>query len=77
MSEALEVEIEEAWFRIIRCRKPVTVYLTCGHRVVWGSRAEQIEQLWEVGTYTKDISLEYFRDDVFDTFDKRARASRV
>ena len=74
MTEALELEIEETWFRIIRVRKPVTVYLTCGHRLVWGSRAEQIEKLWEVGTYGKSISLEALREDVFFIFDQRGRA---
>lgn len=74
VTAALELEIEETWFGILHIRKPQTVYLTSGHRLVRGSRAEQLENLWEVGTYTKTIALEDFRADVFHVFDQRGGA---
>lgn len=70
---ALELEIEEAWGSLTRCVRPRTVYLTHGHRLVWGCKAEQNQELHEVGTYGRGITLSDFRDDVFHVWHHRGR----
>lgn len=72
MSEALELEIEEAWLSLCKAYRPRTIYLTSGNRLLYGIRAQEASHYAiEVGTFTRTIALADFRSDVFFVFDQR------
>lgn len=74
-AQALELEIEEAWNALTRCYRPRAVYLTSGHRLVWGHHADQVAERYEVGTYGPGIGLADFREDVFHVWNLRGRCN--
>lgn len=67
MSEALELQIEDAWLALARLSptRTRTLYLTVGRRVVWRPEDVRGFKSVEVGTYGRKVSLRDLREDVF------------
>lgn len=67
MSEALELQIEEAWVALTKMSlgRSRTLYLTRRRRVVWAANDRRATELVEIGTYTRSVALAELREDVF------------
>lgn len=67
MSEALEMQIEDAWLALGRLgpRRTRTLFLTVGRRVVWRPEDVRAYRVTEIGTYGRMVSLKDLREDVF------------
>jgi hypothetical protein len=69
MSEALELEIERAWVGLAKVYGKRTLFLTEAGKLRWGWVADRTNHGREVGTYTRAVSLEDLRADVFFIFE--------
>lgn len=67
MSEALELQIEEAWVQLTKmpAKRRRTLYLTSGRRIVYQAVDMRTKRLEEIGTYTRTVTLAVLREDVF------------
>ncbi|GAB3388207.1 hypothetical protein [Lysobacter fragariae] len=68
MSEALELQIEEAWVALTKMppMRKRTLCLTRGRSIVWDRQSlDRHRHVVEIGTYTREVTLADFRDDVF------------
>lgn len=76
-AELIELAVEDAWDRLLRSAEPRTIYLTRGGQLAWGEKAAELHKagasLWLVGTYSRDVSLADFREDVFWRWDQGGR----
>jgi hypothetical protein len=69
-TDSLNLEIERAWLELLEMspRGKRTIFLTSCRRLVSGFIAQNSLTTREVGTYTRAISLEDFRADVFHVY---------
>lgn len=75
MTEALELEIERVWRDIAagRARRKYELHLTPRGRIV-DARIHVVARCSiEIGTYTREVKLADFREDVFHVFEQQRR----
>lgn len=77
MSEPLEIQIEEAWVMLTKMppRRRRTLYLTKGRRIAWSSNDVRASHLFEIGTYSRNVTLADLREDVFHIHDQLKNAA--
>lgn len=73
--ESLEVQIENAWVELCESHRPIAFYLSPRGRLIRGiDRGARSMSNTEIGTYTRSVRLEQFREDVFFVYEETRRA---
>lgn len=76
-TEALELEVERAWVALANLYGLRTLYLTSTNRLRWGWVADRAHEVTEVGTYTRAVPLQDFREDVFFAYEQSTGRRRA